>query len=190
MRWATIPEELLREIFLYILGWNDKNFCFFPDHGCPRWMTSLDSRQYPPGSRTNVLLVCKKWMRIATPVLYEKVHLWNPRGTKAVAQLVKSNPDVGRAIRYLRLEGGMGRDLYTIVKNAPNIHTLWITPHVRASEGIVGLRKSLALLQPRKLCLLIRELKRNKSSAEAERLITLAVAGTWKELVSNPCLAW
>ena len=40
----------------------------------------------------------------------------------------------------------MGKDLVTIAKHAPNIHTLWITPHVRASESITGLKKIITLL--------------------------------------------
>ena len=184
---APFPEELLREILVYRLSQDERYFCSFPENGCPRWMDRRPSRTRATArSRTNVLLVCKQWLRIATPILYEKVSLWYPEGTKAVAALVKSSPEVGRAIRYLRLEGGMGKDLHTIIKGAPNIHTLWITPHIRSSEGIAGLRKSLALLQPRNLYLLLsRHLKHNKSSTEAQGLILSAISSTWKELVSH-----
>ena len=118
-------------------------------------------------------------------MLYEKVLLTNTAQAKAVAQVVVANPTVGRAIKYLRLEGGMGKDLATIVKCAPNIHTLWITLHLLAAESITGLRKTITLLQPRKFYFHMAE-RRNKTTEKVKELIISSIAQSWASLVRTP----
>lgn len=98
--------------------------------------------------------------------------------------MIKSDRGVGKTVRYLRLKGGMGRDLHTIIKHAPNLHTLWITPCVRASEGISGLKKSLTLLNPRKLYVFAMQSRSNK----AEQLLLSCIEISWTTLVSYPFL--
>lgn len=181
----TLPEELLRDVLSHFLTVDEEKFCAFPEHGYLRKRQAWTSDRRN-SSRSDVLLVSKQWLRIGTPVLYEKVAFREAAHTKAVAELVKANPAVGRAIKYLRLEGGMGKDLVTIVKYAPNIHTLWITPHVRASESITGLRKTIALLQPRKLYFfLMAYIRGNKTEDEIQRLIAPCIARSWASLVST-----
>ena len=99
------------------------------------------------------MLVSKRWLRVGTPLLYSAVILWEPRHTKAVAALVKTHPALGKAIRMLRVEGGMGKDLYTIARNAPNVHALYLSVQMRSSEGISGLRRAMPMLNPTTLYL-------------------------------------
>ncbi|KIP02526.1 hypothetical protein PHLGIDRAFT_291471 [Phlebiopsis gigantea 11061_1 CR5-6] len=64
----------------------------------------------------------------------------------------------------------MGKEHAMIIKNAPNIHTLWATVQAHAAESIIGLRKAIALLQPRKAYLLLGH-KRwvNKAGEDAKK---------------------
>lgn len=180
----SLPEELIRDVLSYFLVVDEQSFCVFPNSGyLSKRRSAGDTRN--PWPRTSVLLVSKQWLRIGTPLLYEKVVLHGTAETRAVAELVKADATVGRAMKYLRLEGGMGKDLVTIAKHAPNIHTLWITPHVRPSESITGLKKIITLLQPRKLYYLLRAHSRrgNKTGDEIQKLIVPCIARSWTSLV-------
>ncbi|GJE89703.1 hypothetical protein PsYK624_058090 [Phanerochaete sordida] len=181
---ARLPEELLRETLSLLLSASEETFCQFPPDCCPPW--SIYRRRDPAQPRTpsagDILLVCKRWLRVGTPLLYESLSVWSPSHTKAVAALIRSTPVVGQAIRRLRIEGGCGKDLYTIVRNAPNVHTLYICVHVKASEGIAGLRKALPLLQPRKLYWYHEQSQLNKPAKEAKELLQSCIARRWTSL--------
>ncbi|GJE89701.1 hypothetical protein PsYK624_058070 [Phanerochaete sordida] len=184
---ARLPEELLREnILILLLSTSEESFCVFPFSGCLPWIIYRHSghpTSKPPPS-CSALLVCKRWLRVGTPLLYESLSIWSPSHTKAVAALIRSNPIVGKAIRRLRIEGGCGKNLHTIVRHAPNVHTLYICVHVKASEGIAGLRKALPLLQPRKLYWQHSYLRSNKPATEAKELLQKCIAGGWTSLRS------
>lgn len=185
---ASLPEELLRDILSILLSVHEDHFCAWPTFDRPRWKTPPNRHIRRTSDDSGILLVSKRWRRIGTPLLYEKLYLWDTKGTKTVAQVIKSDPGLGKTVRYLRLEGGMGRDLHTIIKHAPNIHTLWITPCVRASEGISGLKKSLTLLNPRKLYVFAMQSRSNKAAVEAEQLLLSCIEISWTTLVSHPFL--
>ncbi|GJE89698.1 hypothetical protein PsYK624_058040 [Phanerochaete sordida] len=183
---AQLPEELLREILSLLLSVSEADFCKFPDNGCPPWMSQQPRgrQSYRPPPICDVLLVSKRWLRVGTPLLYESVHVWSPEHVKAIAAVLRANPGVGKAVRRLRIEGGCGKELYTIVKHAPNVDTLYICLHVKASEGIAGLRKALPLMRPQKLYWLHRGLTLNKAAVEAKALLEKCIAEIWTSLRS------
>lgn len=190
---SRLPEELLRDILSYSISVDEEKFCAFSLSGYLDWkftkyQAPLCRDAQKTRSRVALLLVCKQWLRIATPLLYEKVIVRDAAQTKAVADVLKANPAVGRAVKYLRLEGGMGKDLQTVAQYAPNIHTLWMSPHIRSSESITGLKKVIAQLQPRTAYVLIRGWsgQTNKTAVEVERLVIPCIAREWASLVSCP----
>lgn len=123
---SRLPEELLRDILALLLCPTVRSFTAFPQVG---W----DSRKSDPAraiqddsepASSDLLLASKSCLRVGTPLLYTSLYLSNAVHTNTVAQLLKTNPHIGKAIRHLRLDGGMGRDRYTIIKHAPRIHTI------------------------------------------------------------------
>lgn len=180
---AKLPEELLREILSLRLSLSEKQFCKFH--------SAFGSEKYSPQSSSDILLVSKRWLRIGTPLLYESVHIWNTGCTKTVASLVRSNPVVGKAIRRLRIEGGCGKDLYTIVEHAPNIRTLYINSYFKTAEGITGLRKALPVMRPEKLYFHFAGPgpRLNKAVVEAKALLDSCIADSWTSLVSTGFLS-
>jgi hypothetical protein len=185
---AKLPEELIREILNIHLSISEYDFCQFPDNGCPLWMMRA-SKPSCAAVTSDLLLVSKRWLRVGTPLLYSSVKLWEPKHTKAVAKLVQTNSAIGKAIRMLRVEGGMGRDLYTIVKHAPNIETLYISMHIGLSEGITGLRKSLPVISPITVYIHSSDhLKSNKVIDEACKLVRLALTQSWTKMASFLCI--
>ena len=122
---AQLPEEIIYEIISLCLPFSEKTFLNFPEDGRPHWQQECRDTHEEPS--TNILLLSKRWLRIGTPILYKGVCIRETRRMKGVAQLVKNDPAIGRMIRYLRLEGGMGRDLYTLVRYTPNADTLYVS---------------------------------------------------------------
>ena len=178
---SSLPEELLREILLYCFYIPPEQFFDFP---VPRWATYLTPK-VKPLKLSQLLLVSKQWLRVGTPLLYSSLRLTQTTHTKAVAALVKANPNLGKAIRSLKLEGGYGNDLFTIVKLAPNITNLYVNLEILSSESIVGLRKSLPLMRPTNVWLRHFEYGRvNKKVAELRTLLMPLVKEKWNTMVS------
>ncbi|GJE91786.1 hypothetical protein PsYK624_079370 [Phanerochaete sordida] len=130
---AKLPEEVIHTILtLAIPPFTAKSFLKYPNDGGPCWT------QERPGA----LRVSKRWYRIAIPLVYEGVALSGSRHTSALARLVKANPGVGRAIRYLRLEGGgMTRELRTLARHAKDIHTVYVSTPPRLTDSLQQLEK-------------------------------------------------
>ncbi|GJE91822.1 hypothetical protein PsYK624_079730 [Phanerochaete sordida] len=130
---AKLPEEIIHTILtLAIPCFSPESFLRYPRDDGPRWT------QERPGA----LRVSKRWYRIVIPMVYEGVALSESKHTSALARLVKANPGVGRAIRYLRIEGGgMTRELRTLARHAPNIHTVYVSTPSRSADSLQQLEK-------------------------------------------------
>ncbi|GJE97711.1 hypothetical protein PsYK624_139320 [Phanerochaete sordida] len=142
----TLPDEILDEILAYNLTLSHTDFLAFHD-GLRYWSRSESPRC------SDLVLVSKRWLRVGTPLLYECVRLAKPAHTAAVAQLLRAQPQVGRSVRCLRLEGGLGRDLVHIARAATRLESLYVEMRVKSADSITGLVKALPLLQPRHLYL-------------------------------------
>ncbi|GJE91926.1 hypothetical protein PsYK624_080780 [Phanerochaete sordida] len=138
----TLPDELLDDVLAHSLALSPTDFLAFPD----------EPGSGPPRS-SGPVLVSKRWLRIGTPHLYACVRLAKPAHTAAVAALLRAQPHVGRAVRCLRLEGGLGRELVHVAAAAPRLERLYVAMCVKAAESVAGLRSSLPLLRPRHLYL-------------------------------------
>ncbi|EKM49655.1 uncharacterized protein PHACADRAFT_33224 [Phanerochaete carnosa HHB-10118-sp] len=186
---AKLPEEIIREILTLILPpFCAKTFLKFPlESRRPCWAQERPGALEEGG--TNVLLISKRWLRIATPLLYQGVALRKSRHTSAVARLVKADPAVGRAIRYLRLEGGsMTRELSTLVKHAPNIHTVYVSEQMRTGESLDGLQRAMSLLRPTTLYIhLLAQTLHNWRAVREDEIALKAVVEVWPSIVSPRC---
>lgn len=130
-----VPEELLSEILAYALYLPSDFFLVFS--GCLRWdvagsqnlagvhsaLPDVDTRI----QRTAVLLVCKQWLRIGSPLLYESLKLKTSKDVEAVHGLLSVNPALGRAIRRLRIESMYMQGLDKVVQYMPSVHTVFIS---------------------------------------------------------------
>lgn len=108
---GQLPEEILREILCPLFAIDPKDFFTFPDTGQPRWTSQKPSqRRREPGEIPcrELLLVSRRWLCVCTQLLYEAVMLWESTHSKVVAQVLKAHPEVGKRVRYLRIEGWAG----------------------------------------------------------------------------------
>lgn len=178
---AKLPEEIIREIVRHIIPpFSAKTFLKFPEQDTPYW------KEERPGAlqkgSTNILLISKRWLRIAAPMLYTGVALRKSKHTSTLARLVKTDPAVARAIRYLRLEGGsMSRELSTLLRYATNIHTLYVTAHLRSGESLEGLRRAAHLVHPTTLYIHFAPNERHSywSTENGEETVLRVIVGLW-----------
>ncbi|EKM49730.1 uncharacterized protein PHACADRAFT_33292 [Phanerochaete carnosa HHB-10118-sp] len=142
---AALPEEIIREILSHNIQISHVDFChfYYDDWGHP---------MSPPTSRcSSLLLVSKRWLRIGTPLLYECVRLSEPDHTTAVSSLLRTHPHVGLAVRCLRLEGGLGKDLVHIAKLSPKLHSIYLSLIIKSTDSITGLKEAFPLFRPANL---------------------------------------
>ncbi|KDQ60077.1 hypothetical protein JAAARDRAFT_191498 [Jaapia argillacea MUCL 33604] len=114
-----LPDELIKEILSPFLRVPEG---MFADMGSESVFCRFEI------STLTILLVCKRWLRVATPLLYEVVILRSKAQAHALAGVLKANKAFGAFIKKLRVEGGYGAPMHQIITAAPNIKDLNITP--------------------------------------------------------------
>ncbi|KAJ7119096.1 hypothetical protein C8R44DRAFT_188691 [Mycena epipterygia] len=171
---SSLPDEIISEILSPALKVSDKGFS--------------DTSNVSPfaeytESTSAYLLVCKAWLRVSTPLLYNVVILRSKAQTKALAQTLSKNQELGQFIKKLRVEGGYGAPMATILKYSPNISDLFISFEIWASDKTDGLCKGLSLINPMRVILRDSEYKQlnNKMVANLEDALTVAIS-KWDRL--------
>lgn len=142
---GSLPEELLREILSYILVKPTEKF-FLANY---IRQGDVKSREIAPYS--SVLLVCKQWHRIGTPILYTSLSLSRTKHAQSVLKVFRETPRLGSAVENLRLCGGFGPALASLVTQTPKVEALYVNSRVASIASIVGIRRALAILKPRTL---------------------------------------
>ncbi|KAJ6569197.1 hypothetical protein B0H19DRAFT_1134824 [Mycena capillaripes] len=136
-----VPDELVSEILTPLLKHLDEEF--------------LDQSKKPlldPGfSSSTYLLVCKAWLRVSTPLLYNVVILRTTPQAEALHAALESSKELGLFIKKLRVEGGFGNAMHTILRCAPNITDVFLTLHIGGTDSVRGLCDGLPLVNPRRV---------------------------------------
>lgn len=119
-------------------------------------------RHLDPGWRTSsdVLLVCKRWMRVATPLLYTDAILRSTAQAQSLFAALKATRALGAFIRRLRVEGGYGMVMHKIISLAPNISHLVLNLQIWGDDNSKGLCKALPEMNPSSLVLVYLDRKR------------------------------
>ncbi|KAH6885500.1 hypothetical protein BKA70DRAFT_1445092 [Coprinopsis sp. MPI-PUGE-AT-0042] len=140
---VAIPDEIIKEILSPVLEIPDKAFVHPSLHSGPFASYKLTS--------STVLEVCKAWLRVATPLLYETVVLRSKAQAQALARALQGNPDLGRFVKKARIEGGYGDDILEIFKRCPALKDLWISAALWSNESVAGYAKAFHYINPQKL---------------------------------------
>ncbi|KAF7296533.1 hypothetical protein HMN09_01060200 [Mycena chlorophos] len=105
-------------------------------------------------SASAYLLVCKSWLRVATPLLYHVVVVRSKAQAATLARaLLQKDLNLGRFVKKLRLEGAYGAPLLTVLKNTPNLTDLCLSLTIYAVDNVAGLCTGLPLVNPTRLIL-------------------------------------
>ncbi|KAF7350566.1 F-box domain-containing protein [Mycena sanguinolenta] len=139
---TRLPDEIISEILSPALKVPDELFSD-TSHVSP-------FAAYTP-STSAYLLVCKDWLRVATPLLFNVVVLRSQAQASALDAVLRHNKAFGLFIKKLRVEGGYGMAMHTILKSAPNITDLFLSLSIYSSDNTQGLCKGLPLINPRQV---------------------------------------
>ena len=95
-----------------------------------------------------LLRVCKRWASAGTSLLYNVVILRSNAQARALQRTLRKHSHLGNHIKMLRVEGGYGSAMRTILTCAPNIVDLFITLGMSTEDSITGLRAALPSVNP------------------------------------------
>ncbi|KAJ7737357.1 hypothetical protein B0H16DRAFT_1572288 [Mycena metata] len=139
---AALPDEILSEILSPALKVSDERFS--------------DTSNVSPFAKyefstSAYLVVCKDWLRVATPLLYNVVILRSRSQANALEKVLQKYKEFGRFIHKLRVEGGYGMAMHTILKSAPNITDIFLTLKIWSDDSTQGLCNGLPLINPHRV---------------------------------------
>ncbi|KAJ7207551.1 hypothetical protein GGX14DRAFT_635486 [Mycena pura] len=175
---ASLPDEIISEILSPALTVADDAFS---DNSGTRSPFSDYSE-----STSAYLLVCKSWLRVATPLLYNVVILRSKAQAKALARALSQNKDLGRFIKKLRVEGGYGAPMHDILKYSPNVSDLYLSLDIFSSDSTDGLCKGLHLINPTRLILQCEKTASNKMLVNLQNALAEAIP-KWSHLSVFHC---
>lgn len=95
-----------------------------------------------------LLTVCKTWLRIATPLIYNAIILTTKTQAQALAMSVKADKPLGSCIKHLMVCGGFGKFLKQILSSCSHLHTISLTLDLDSGDSETGLVSGLKLINP------------------------------------------
>ncbi|KAJ7348829.1 hypothetical protein DFH08DRAFT_998014 [Mycena albidolilacea] len=173
----SLPDEIISEILSPALKIPDEVFCDTSDVS-PFAKYSESTSAY--------LLVCKSWLRVATPLLYNTVVLRSKAQAKALSVILSGNEQLGQFIKKLRVEGGYGLPMHIILKCTPNVSDLFLSLEIYSSDNTNGLCKGLALINPARLILRDIEHLENKTVSQLSDALSKSIT-KWDRLCVFEC---
>ena len=171
-----LPDEIVKEIVSPALNVPDESFA------STSWKSPFATYQL---TSSTILVVCKDWLRVATPLLYETVILRSKAQAQALAAALKKNPQLGQFIKKVRLEGGYGNAIYEIFQRSPHIRHLWQKRGLRSNESISGYSKAFSSVTLERL-ILSGDSALNKVDDGLLAALTDVVQAKWKNIVRCP----
>ncbi|KAJ7605766.1 hypothetical protein FB45DRAFT_848494 [Roridomyces roridus] len=139
----AIPDEIIHEILSPALSVPDDTF----SADIPVWK-SRACRGRRVESSSAILLVCKAWLRVATPLLYHTVNLRSKSQAQALSVALRSNPDLGRLVKKLRLRSGYGISMHKILQRTQNLTDIFIPLEFDLGDNARGLCRGFPLIDP------------------------------------------
>jgi len=135
-------------------------------------------------SASDVLLVCKRWMRVATPIIYHTVIIRTTAQAAALNAALMRNPEFGRHVRRFRLERPYPAHITkAVVRTMPNIVDLCIPIGVLAADKPNDVYELLSNCQPQHLLLV--NYRPNHTNSTFNKLASkiCAALSSWTGLV-------
>lgn len=182
----NLPDELVEGILIHWLRLSPEAFAAQRLGHVVEDDASLYRITYP--QQPSLLLVCKRWLNIGSPLLYESVTIRSSGHAATLAQTVSKTPTVARAIKWLAIHGAgpgtpaspsYGRGFGAFLKHIPDIRTLKLDLDFGPREVVSGLCEWLPNLSP---SLLILSGPRNKVGREVYSVLVKSIP-KWPRLV-------
>ncbi|KAJ7700728.1 hypothetical protein B0H17DRAFT_1046454 [Mycena rosella] len=157
----SLPDEIISEILSPALKVSDEVFSDTSD---------VSPFAKYAESTSAYLLVCKSWLRVATPLLYHVVILRSKAQAKALGRVLSTNSELGMFIKKLRVEGGYGTPMATIMKLSPNISDLFLSFEIWGTDNTDGLCKGLFLINPTRV--ILRDVLSNRRKVRVNKMVS------------------
>ncbi|KAJ6538353.1 hypothetical protein DFH09DRAFT_1042324 [Mycena vulgaris] len=172
---SILPDEILSEILSPALKVSDDVFSDISQVS--------PFADYSP-STSAYLVVCKDWLRVATPLLYNVVVLRSKAQANALEKVLRSNPQFGRFIKKLRVEGGYGMTMHAILKSAPNTTDIVLSLSIWSSDNTQGLCQGLPLIDPNRVIVMAPVLDKPLKNKHLAALMAalFSCIRTWEKL--------
>ncbi|KAJ7051648.1 hypothetical protein C8F01DRAFT_1376744 [Mycena amicta] len=171
---TCLPDEIISEILAPALKVDDADF------SATAYLSPFVNFSESPSA---YLLVCKAWLRVSTPLLYNVVVLRSTAQAKALSSVVASNSQLGSLVRKLRVEGGYGAAMHTLLKHTPNITDLYLSFNLFPRDSTDGLCKGISLINPSRLILADLTYFESGSNAASKLIDALIQVGpNWNNL--------
>nr|GAT55327.1 predicted protein [Mycena chlorophos] len=139
-----LPDEIISLIISPVLKISDESFMnLSPDSPFATFAQSTSA----------LLVVCKAWLRVATPLLYGVVVIRSKAQAAALQVALKSNPELGQLIKKLRVEGGFGAPMRHVLRAAPNVQDLLLFMALWSDDSALGICDGLDSIDPSRLIL-------------------------------------
>ncbi|TRM68539.1 hypothetical protein BD626DRAFT_117931 [Schizophyllum amplum] len=134
-----LPDEIINKLLAHIMSVSDADF----EHGGQDHAMESPFVRYGQLSTSVLLLVCKDWLRVGTPLLYHTVILRSTAQAQALDSALMRTPELGKFIRRLRLEGGFGFYVQGVCAIARNIEALALPFDYAAKDSTSGIQNAL-----------------------------------------------
>ena len=179
---SQLPDEIIKEILSPAL--------YVPDNAFAD--TSLRSNPFARYglSTSTILVVCKSWLRVATPLLYETIVLRSKAQAQALAAALKQNQQLGLFIKKLRVEGGYGAFLSEILRRSPALTDIWLSAALWSNESVAGYLKGFQSINPRRLIVVDDYSKSSAVRRKFYEALGEAVRNSWSSLVRAAETCW
>ncbi|KAH6909302.1 hypothetical protein BKA70DRAFT_1562148 [Coprinopsis sp. MPI-PUGE-AT-0042] len=171
---SQFPDEIIKEILAPALYVPDETFADTALKASPFATYGLSS--------STILVVCKSWLRVATPLLYDTVVLRSKAQAQALAVVLKKDNQLGTFVKKLRIEGGYGNAIFEILKRSPHLTDIWISTALWSNESVAGYAKGLLLVDPRRLIVVDDRLKTSVIRERVHEALDEAIKQKWKNL--------
>ncbi|KAJ7041540.1 hypothetical protein C8F04DRAFT_947020 [Mycena alexandri] len=142
----ALPDEIISEILSPVLKISEEMFSNIEHHDISPFAS-------PAVSSSATLVVCKAWLRVATPLLYHVVVIRSKAQARALERTLRDSPDLGRFIKRLRLEGGFGPAMEHVLDAAPNLTDIFLSLQIHAPDSTAGLLHGLPRINPTRMIL-------------------------------------
>ncbi|KAF7310376.1 hypothetical protein HMN09_00579600 [Mycena chlorophos] len=168
-----LPDEIISLIISPVLKISDESFMnLSPDSPFATFAQSTSA----------LLVVCKAWLRVATPLLYGVVVIRSKAQAAALQVALKSNPELGQLIKKLRVEGGFGAPMRHVLRAAPNVQDLLLFMALWSDDSALGICDGLDSIDPSRLILHdTHGVGPNKNNMQLSRKIASCLT-CWKNL--------
>lgn len=174
---SDVPIELLADILAHTLHVPPTEFLSFPNR--------LSFERPAPAARSaQALLVCKAWYRLGIVSLYENLRIHHPEHVGTLASLFELAPEIGRAVRRVRLEGVEWAGIQRVLKATPNLGGVYLAVRTPHEVNLADLRVALEGINPTHLLIEEEGLRRSYYLDTFEVMLRMC-SQHWSNVVSS-----